>query len=438
MSPVRAGTKVSSPPVRMAYFYVPNGVHMSAWRPADIAQLSELPETLSALQPVRDSVTVISNLAADHCDGTGAAHEPAGGGFLVGKKCKHSEQPEVGGKSVDQVVAQEIGLATPIDSLALGIDPGHRGDHGYSGTYMSHISWRSPTTPVSLELNPRQLYDRLFRGRLPTVPDWRQSDETAASVKSDSIDASVLDLVQEETRSLQRQLGYNDRRKLEEYLDGLRSVERRIELSERDRHSHHQDAFQEDPLLHADEREIPALIIPAGKGIPSVYADHVNLMLDILTIAFQTDTTRVASFMFSYEKSGRSYREIDAPGSHHSTSHHQQKPENHEQLTKINAHHMSLFARMLQRMSQIEEGPGTLLDNVIILYGGGISDGNKHNHDDLPILIAGGAGGKHHGGRHLKLSDRTPICNLYLEMMSHMGVTRKQFGDSTGTLGLLS
>lgn len=438
MSPSTALSATGGPPIRMAYFYVPNGVHMSAWRPADAEPLTVLPPTLAALEPVRNSVTVISNLAADHCDGNGAAHEPAGGGFLVGKKCKHSEQPEAGGTSVDQVVAQEIGLATPVDSLALGIDPGHRGDHGYSGTYMSHISWRSPSTPVSLELNPRQVYDRLFRGRKPQVPDWSRVSQAIAPAQTDSIEASVLDLVQEETQALQRKLGFSDRRKLEEYLDGLRSVERRIELSELDRHSHHQDAFHEDPLLHADEREVPELLIPAGKGIPSVYADHVNLMLDILTIAFQTDTTRVASFMFSYEKSGRSYREIEAPGAHHSTSHHQQKPENHAQLAKINAHHISLFSRMLQRMSQIEEGPNSLLDNVMILYGGGISDGNKHNHDDLPILIAGGAGGKLRGGRHLKLPESTPICNLYLEMMAQMGIERESFGDSNGTLGLFA
>jgi len=440
MSSSLASANHGQPPLRMGYFYVPNGVHMPAWRPqpqdAIDAPLDQLPPTLAALEPVRNSITVISNLAAEHCDGNGAAHEPAGGGFLVGKKCKHSEQPEVGGKSVDQVVAQEIGLSTPVDSLALGIDPGHRGDHGYSGTYMSHISWRGPTTPVSLELNPRQVYDRLFRNGPPKVPDWNQNAQSAESDSPQTIETSVLDLVQEETRSLQRQLGFHDRLKLEEYLDGLRNIERRIELSERDQHSHHQDAFQEDPLLHADEREVPELIIPAGKGIPSLFADHVNLMLDILTLAFQTDTTRVASFMFSYEKSGRSYREIDAPGSHHSTSHHQEKAENHAQLTKINAHHMTLFARMLVKMSEIREGQGTLLDNVMLLYGGGISDGNKHNHDDLPILLAGGAAGKLRGNRHVKLPQSTPICNLYLEMMAQMGVERQSFGDSTGRIGL--
>jgi hypothetical protein len=441
MSPKRAWGAGGTPPVRVAYFYVPNGVHMPAWRPTDRPQggdqLDQLPPTLAPLQSLSDYVTVISNLAADHCNGEGAAHEPAGGGFLVGARCKHSEQPEVGGKSIDQTLAQEIGLATPIDSLALGIDPGHRGDHGYSGTYMSHISWRSPTTPVPLELNPRQLYDRLFRGQRIVAPNWNQAPNTQAPGAVESVEASVLDLVREETKSLQRQLGFNDRRKLEEYLEGLHDIERRMALSERDSHSHHQDAFDQDPLQHADEVEIPPLIIPQGKGIPSVYAEHVNLMLDILTLAFQSDTTRVASFMFSYEKSGRAYREVGAPGAHHSTSHHLQKPENFDRLSKINLHHMSLFARMLERMSSIAEGESTLLDNVCILYGSGISDGNQHNHDDLPVLVAGGAGGALRGGRHLKLEQSTPICNLYLDMLAAAGVQREHFGDSTAPLGLI-
>ncbi len=346
MSARQALASTSSPPLRVAFFYVPNGVHMPSWRPEAAGELTELPETLRSLQPVKDSITVISNLAAEHCNGTSAAHEPAGGGFLVGKKCKHSEEPEVGGTSVDQVVAREVGLETPVDSLALGIDPGHRGDHGYSGTYMSHISWRSKTTPAALELNPKQLYERLFRGKAPQRPEWDQGQQENPR-QSDTIESSVLDLVQEETRSLQRKLGFADRQKLGDYLEGLRNVERRIALAERDEYSHHREAFEQDPLLHADEPELPELIIPGGKGIPEVYADHVNLMLDILTLAFQTDTTRVASFMFSYEKSGRSYKEISAPGSHHSTSHHQGKQENHDQLIKINcASHGVVFANV--------------------------------------------------------------------------------------------
>ncbi|QDV24834.1 DUF1552 domain-containing protein [Aureliella helgolandensis] len=431
---VQAGSQ-AGPPLRMAYFYVPNGVNMDAWRPTVDGPLTELSRTLQPLEPVKDSITVISNLAAEHCDGTSAAHEPAGGGFLVGKKCKHSEEPEVGGASVDQIAAKEIGLATPVDSLALGIDPGHRGDHGYSGTYMSHISWKSKTTPSALELNPKQLYERLFRGRTPTRPDWNQ-EQAATAPAVDTLETSVLDLVQEETRALQRKLGFSDRRKLESYLDGLRSIERRVTLATRDAYSHHQDAFTEDPLLHADEPDLPELIIPGGRGVPEVYADHVNLMLDILTLAFQSDTTRLATFMFSYEKSGRSYSEIEAPGSHHSSSHHQKKPETLEQLARINTHHIALFSRMLQRMAAIDEGGSSLLDNVLICYGSGISDGNRHNNDDLPILVAGGGRQRIAGGTHLNLEEKTPLCNLYLEMLNQAGIQRKNFGDSTERLNL--
>ncbi len=421
----------SQVPMRVGFFYVPNGVNMDDWRPADSPALDELPKTLQPLESVKQHCTVVTNLKADHCDGRTASHEPAGGGFLVGKKCKHSEEPEVGGRSVDQVIANEKGLETPVGSIAMGIDPGHRGDHGYSGTYMSHISWRSKTAPVPLELNPKQLYRRLFRGEQPRPPAWGQ-ESAAADV--DTIETSVLDLVREETSALQRKLGYEDRRKLAEYLEGLRSVERRIALASRDSYSHHADAFNEDPLLHADEPELPELIIPDGNGVPPGYADHVNLMLDIMTLAFQTDTTRVASFMFSYEKSGRAYPEIEAPGSHHSTSHHNSAEDKLTQLTRINSHHIALFARMLERMQNIQEGERTLLDNTMFCYGSGISDGNRHNNDNLPVLIAGGAAGTLTGGKHIQMPEPTPICNLYVDMMQRMGMNRQTFGDSTGRL----
>jgi hypothetical protein len=427
MAPACAARK---PPVRLAWFYVPNGVHMANWRPKEAGALSELPPILKSLAPVKDKVLVISKLAADHCTSPVAAHEPSGGGFLVGAKCKHSEEPEVGGASIDQVAAREIGLRTPVDSLALGIDPGIRGDHGFSGTYLSNISWRSKTTPAALELNPRQLYDRLFRGRPPRLPDWEKEEARPEPArKSDSVESSVLDLVREDARSLQAKLGFADRRKLEEYFEGLRSIERRIEGASRDSASHHEEAFK--------GAEPSKVILPDGRGIPQTFAEHVTLMLDILTLAFQTDTTRVATFLFSYEKSGRAYPEVQAPGGHHSTSHHQGKPENHAKLTNINTHHMDLFAKMLGRMAQVREGDSTLLDNVAICYGSAISDGNRHNHDDLPILVAGGAGGAVRGGRHVVLEKKTPICNLYLDLVAAAGVKLDAFGDSTGPFGLL-
>ncbi|TWU47337.1 hypothetical protein Poly51_51370 [Rubripirellula tenax] len=436
------------PPVRLGYFYVPNGVHMPQWRPDPVHEdadrtdfdrpLSALPDILRPLETERvaDRVVVVSNLEAKHCFAKGAGHEPAGGGFLVGAHCKHSEEPEVGGISVDQLAARKIGIRTPIDSLALGIDPGHRGDHGFSGTYLSHISWRSRTTPATLELNPKELFARLFRDSKPKSPNWNVPPAPESIVDIDPVRGSILDLIQEDTRSLQRQLGFADQRRLEEYLDGLRSIERRIATHVDDPTSHHETSFNEDPAnraLHEGESadNLPELVMPDGRGIPSEYAEHVDLMLDILTMAFRTDTTRVASFMFSFEKSGRSYPEIKAPGSHHSTSHHQGDAAKHAELVRINSHHMALFAGMLNRMSQINEGDSTLLDNVAFLYGSGISDGNKHNHDDLPVLVAGGGGGRFRGGRHLSLSKPTPICNVYLEMLRAAGIDRDSFGDST-------
>jgi hypothetical protein len=418
------------PPVRLAFFYAPNGIVLDNWRPKAAGELGDLLPILKNLEPVKRNILILSDLAADHCQSPVAGHEPSGGGFLVGAKCKHSEEPEVGGASVDQLAAQQVGLKTAVDSIAMGIDPGMRGDHGYSGTYLSNISWRSPNTPAALELNPKQLYERLFRGRVPKRPDWesRGAQEKTGS-RSESIEGSVLDLVREDARSLETKLGFSDRRKLEEYFEGLRSVERRIEGASKDDHTHHEEGFKDD---------LPRLVMPDGRGIPSTYAEHVTLMLDILTLAFQSDTTRVASFLFSCEKSGRAYPEIDAPGSHHGTSHHQNKPENLAKLTNINAHHMSLFAKMLERMATIDEGGSTLLDNVMICYGSGISDSNKHNHDNLPILVAGGGGGAVRGGRHVVYGKKTPVCNLYLEMLARIGVELPKFGDSTGRLDLLA
>ena len=286
-SPKAAADEETKQPVRLGFFYVPNGVHMSSWRPAKVGELDQLPETAQSLEPVKDKVLILSDLAADHCDGKTASHEPAGGGFLVGKKCKHSEVPEVGGASVDQFAARAIGNETPVDSLALGIDPGHRGDHGYSGTYLSHISWRSKTSPTPLELNPKQLYQRLFRGQPPRRPDW-VSGSRALKPPADSVEASVLDLVRDEARSLQRKLGYDDRRKLAEYLEGFAECRETDCLGQRERPIASSGGLRGRSPAQADDPQIPELIIPEGKGIPPVYAEHVNLMLDILILAWQT------------------------------------------------------------------------------------------------------------------------------------------------------
>ena len=441
MAPARAlAAGTVRPPVRLGFFYVPNGVHMPNWRPKETGSKFTFPPILKSLEPHRKHVIVLSDLKADHCDGIKAAHEPAGGGYLVGYKCKHSEVPEVGGISVDQLAAKKIGARTPADSLALGIDPGFRGDHGYSGTYMSRISWRTRTAPADLELNPKQLFDRLFRGRTVRRPDWTaggEAQDAKPSPLAGTVKGSVLDLVRDDARKLQKQLGVSDQRKLEEYLDGIRDVERRIERAGGDGRSHHKEALADELKAQDKKSPLPKLVIPDGRSIPDTFAEHVNLILDILVLAFQTDTTRIASFIFSNEKSGRSYREIGVRSSHHSISHHKGKKENHDKLTKINTHHMELFARMLRRMSDVKEGGSTLLDNVAILYGCGLSDGNKHNNDNLPTLLVGGGGGTLRGGRHVAYG-KAPICNLYLEMLDRAGIKLDRFGDSTGRLGKLS
>jgi hypothetical protein len=428
------------PPVRLGWFYVPNGVVLANWKPTATGTTFELPSILKPFEPVRDRLLVLSDFAADHCRGDGGQHEPTGGGILTGLKCKHSEEPEAGGPSIDQVAAQRLRDATPIDTLTLGVDPGHRGDHGYSGTYMSHMSWRSPSTPAALEMDPKALFDRLFQGRQLRAPNWDKEPrgekaDKAKAAKADpeaQIGTSILDLAREDARRLMGNLGSNDRSKLEGYLDGIRNLERRLDAVQVD-----EAERRAEPVAKGKapaNNTPPDLMIPKNAGKPAVYSDHVNLLLDILVMAFWTDTTRVGTFMFSFEKSGRSYPEVGASGSHHSYSHHNDKAENLDALTKINTLHTSLFARFLQNLSRIKEGDGTLLDNVALMYGSGISDGNKHNHDNLPILLAGGAGGVIKGGAHVAFGKKTPICNLYLDMMAMAGLEMEKFGDSTGRL----
>jgi hypothetical protein len=443
MSAAEPGSRrAGKPPVRLGWFYVPNGVVMDKWKPATTGTTFELPPILKPLEPVRKRVLVLSDLAADHCVGVVASHEPSTGGILTGLKCKHSEEPEAGGVSIDQLAAKRIGDQTPVDALTLGIDPGFRGDHGYSGTYLSHMSWRSASTPAAVELNPKELFDRLFGGRSVRAPSWDKAPRPKAAPEArrsadERIGASVLDLVRDDARRLLGDLGANDRAKMEGYLEGIRGLERRLDLVERDQAERAGEARPGEAKAGAPGASLPPeLMIPTRPGIPSVYADHVDLMLDILTLAFWTDTTHVGTFLFSVEKSGRAYPEIGAPGSHHSTSHHANKPENLEQLLKINTHHMSLFARMLGNMAKLKEGDGTLLDNVALMYGCGIGDGNRHNHDDLPILLAGGAGGALPSGAHVAFGKKTPVCNLYLDMMASAGLELPQFGDSTGHLTL--
>lgn len=431
------------PPVRLGWFYVPNGVVMDKWRPTASGATFDLPPILKPLEAVRNRVAVISDLAALQCYGEVASHEPTGAGILTGLKCKHAEEPEVGGPSVDQIAARQCADQTAIDALTLGVDPGGRGDHGYSGTYMSHISWRNTTTPTALEMNPKDLYDRLFGGRSLKAPSWDKEAKAAADKPGtarrsgdDVIGTSILDQVREDARRLMVGVGANDRTKLEGYLDGIRSIERRLDHVAEESTERAAASAGAPKAKDARAGAPPDLMIPTKAGIPTDYAEHANLLLDILTLAYWTDTTRVATFMFSFEKSWRSYPEIGAPEDHHHYSHHKNLPENLDALTKINTHHLTLFARFLGNLSRIKEGDGTLLDHCAFMYGSGIADGDKHNHEAIPVLLAGGCGGALTGSVHVALGKKTPVCNLYLAMMAMAGLELESFGDSTGRLAL--
>lgn len=406
-------------PRRMAFFYVPNGVHMKDWRPEKEGRDFELPWILEPLAPVKDELLVLSNLAQDnaraHGDGPGD-HARSLSCFLTGVHPRKTDGANIeAGVSVDQVAARHLGAATRIPSLELGVERGGQSgncDSGYSCAYSSNISWRTPTTPSAKEINPRLVFDRLFGGLAAT---GSADDRRRRSL----YERSILDFVLEDAQSLRNRIGQNDRRKLDEYMTAVREIERRVARAD------------EDASRTAD------VATPRPSGIPKDYAEHVRLMFDLLVLAFQTDTTRIATFMFANEGSTRPYPFLDVPEGHHDLSHHGGDPGKHEKIRKINRFHVEEFARMLRLLQEAKEGERSILDNSMIVYGSGISDGDRHNHDDLPVLLAGKGGGTIETGRHVGYSPQ-PLNNLYLSMLDRMDVPCDRLGDSTGRLEKLS
>lgn len=409
-----AGAPAAKAPLRMAYVFIPNGAHMPAWTPEKEGADFALPATLEPLANLRGKFSVLTGLAHDtgfaHGDGAGD-HARSAATFLTGVHPVKTDGKGIrAGISVDQIAAEKIGRETRFASLELGCEEGRLAgdcDSGYSCAYSNNISWRSPTTPAGKEVNPRYLFDRLFA-------NGRVEDKTQSRAKRDLERKSILDLVEQDARRLQRQLGKDDARKLDEYLTGVREIEERIENPE------------------------DALFVEGGmarpRGIPKDYHKHARLMGDLLTVAFQTDTTRVASWMFANEGSNKNYDAIDIDEGHHTLSHHQGEAEKQSQIAKINRYHMEQFAHFLQRLDSIREGDGTLLDNTMVVYGSGIGDGNRHNHDDLPVLFAGGAAAGFKLGHHLRYEHGTPLMNLYLTMLNTAGIDVDAVGDSTGPL----
>jgi hypothetical protein len=401
---------------RFSIVYVPNGMNMKFWTPGATGTAFELPDTLAPLAPYRDQMLVISgmhNSAGDALPGEGesAPHERAGGVFLTGV---HPLREGRVGTSIDQIIARELGQHTQLASLELGLhntDVVGSCEKGWSCAYRMTLSWRSESTPLPIEYRPRAVFERLFGDSSSTDPAVR-----LARIEKER---SILDSVTDAAARLMNKVGPEDKARLTEYLDGMRDVERRIQMAEQQ-----------------TAREFPSVERPAG--VPSEFADHLKLMFDLQVLAFQTDMTRMITFMTGPEQSNRTYREIGIPDVHHSLSHHRNDPVNLEKIARIDLYHSNLFTYYLDKLRATPDIDGSLLDNMIIMYGSAMSDGNEHLLQNLPILLLGGGTGQLQGGRHIRYPDDTPISNLYLTIMDKLGIEADKFGDSTGKVDLLS
>ena len=410
-------------PRRVAFLYVPNGMSMGGWTPAAAAgKLTKLEGTLAPLDPFKEHVNVISGLALDKArpngDGPGD-HARAMAAFLTGRQPRKTSGADIRvGMSADQHVAGVVGDYTRFPSLELGIEGirvGGNCDSGYSCAYSHNLSWRGESTPNAMEVNPQAVFDRLFGGNDPT-------ELASARAKRELYNKSVLDFVAEDAKGLNKTLGTGDQRKLDEYLTAVREIEQRIEKM--------RQAQTAKPVAK------PNVSIPAFsmKDEPKT---HIQLMLDLMVLALQTDLTRVVTLPLANDGSNRPYKFIEISEGHHELSHHGNDAKKLEKIQKINTFHVEQVAYLLGKMKGVKEAGGTtLLDNVMMVYGSGIGDGNRHNHDDLPILLLGKGGGTIEGGRHLVFPKRSdmPLMNLYLSLFDRMGAPAERFGDSTGKL----
>jgi len=414
-----AKSTAAAPAVRLVFIYVPNGIIPGAWTPTVEGANFEFTRTLKALEPFRQHVTVVSGLAQinGRALGDGAGdHARAGATWLTGVHPKKTEGAGIhAGISADQIAAKEFGKSTQFASLEIGLEsPSLAGgcDSGYSCAYSNTISWRGPTTPNPVEINPRAVFERLFGEGDSTDPKAR--------MRNFKEQGSLLDYITGDIDRMETNLGSRDRGKLTEYLDSIRDVERRIQMAE----------------AQNDTMKVPVIERPAG--VPSEFEDHAKLMMDLQTIAFQADLTRVITFMMAREGSDRSYRQIGISDGHHPLTHHQNDPEKIEKVTQINTYHVKMLAYYLEKLRSTQDGDGNLLDHSLVLYGSSISDGNAHTHHNLPLVMAGGAAGRVRGGRHIQYPKETPMNNLLLTMLDKAGVpVPEKLGDSTGELKLL-
>jgi hypothetical protein len=418
MAPLKAFAHgdASKPPMRLAVVFVPNGVNVMRWTPKETGASYSLPPTLEPLQNVKDELIVFSGLTHDkaRANGDGAGdHARSASTFLTGAQAKKTDGKEIrSGVSLDQLIAERVGQTTRLPSLEIGCDKGAMAgncDSGYSCAYSSTIVWKSPTQPIPKEVNPRLIFERLFG-------DPNKVAEERDRAKALMYKKSVLDLVLEDAKKLDGDLGGADKRKVEEYLDSVRSIEKQIQAAERD----------------TERRLPPELEVP--DGVPGEFPKYARLMVDLMVAALQTNTTRVVTFMLANEGSNRTFPFIEVRDGHHSISHHAGNQEKLEKIGKIDRFYVEQYAYLIDKLRLVKEGDGTLLDSTMALYGCSIGDGNRHNHDELPILYAGRAQGTIQTGRHVRYPRNTPLCNLYLSMLDRMGIKEEKFGDSTGRL----
>jgi len=411
----------AKPVKRLGIIYVPNGVFMDNWTPPEAGNDFSLPSSMAPLKSFQDQMLVLtglSNKMGDAWPGEGAGdHARAAGAYLTGVHPKKTEGADLrAGLSMDQIIAKQLGQHTQLTSLELSLESRENVgacDPGYACAYANTLCWSSATSPLPMENNPRVVFERLFGGNESTDPEaWRARREE---------DSSILDAVGDKIAKLQGDLGHRDQLKLEEYLDAIRNAERRIQMAEAQ-----------------SERELPVIEQPAG--VPGTFQEHAKIMFDLQLLSYQADLTRVITFMVGHETSQQAYPEIGVPDAHHPLSHHGGNAEKIEKLIRVNGYHTEMFAYYLDRMKNTPDGDGSLLDNSTILYGSGMSDGNGHNHHNLPTLIVGGGTGSIKGNRHLVYprEQETPITNLFLDMLEKFDIPLNSFGDSSGNLNVLA
>ena len=404
---------------RLGVVYVPNGMFMPNWTPANEGGVLDITQTLQPLAPFRDRMLMVSGLCSEEGiarPGEGAGdHARAAGAFLTGAHPKKTEGHDLGaGISMDQLAARVLGQETQLASLELSLESAERAgscDPGYSCAYANTLCWSSDTTPLPMASDPRAVFERLFGTSGTTDP--------AAWLAARRHDRSLLDMVTAKVARLSGELGPRDRVKLSEYLEAVRDVERRIQMAEQQ-----------------TTRELPSMDQPAG--VPDSFEAHSKLMFDLQVLAYQADLTRVITFMMGHETSNRAYPAIGVPDSHHALSHHGGDKALIEKLKKVDGHLTAMFAYYVDRLASTPDGEGSLLDSVMILFGSGMSDGNRHNHHDLPTLLVGGGAGEINGGRHIRVAPDTPNTNLFLTMLDKLGVPIDTLGDSTGRVASLS